>query len=154
MTKRKGRAKFQDDEFVNEYAKPGPRVDQDASAIAAAISEIKKRGTTGFLETRKAKLLSLYFFEDGLIVDLFNRDQPAGAEMDALQDDLTGEQKQEIGRKVSECAARGLRYLHLGPDDELDKVQLAAKLEMTSFKKGDRRARKGGGDGFTEEELV
>jgi hypothetical protein len=167
---RRGRAakadEFAQDEIEGEYAKPGPRVDPEAAAIAAAISEIRRRERTGFVEKwRPAWLLkalpnaqpfSLYFFDDKLVVDFINREQPAGAELDALADDMTPAQRSEVLAKAQACGEQGIRYMHLGPDDEMDKLQLAAKLGATICRKADRKAlhQAPGGDGITEEELA
>lgn len=153
--------RFAEDEVGGEYEKPGPRTDPDAAAIAAAISDIKKRAQTGvvlkwrppWLAPVNGQAFSLYFFEDKLAIDFINRGQVQGSDMDALADDLSPAQRAEVAAKMKLCAEHGISYICLGPDDELDKVQLAAKLGATSFKKGARPIRQGGGEGFTEEEL-
>lgn len=145
MAKRKAK-RFEQDELVGEYEKPGPRTDPDGARIASALSEIKKRSKpTGWVVAWRppwsCKAFSFYFIEDKLAVDFFNRDQPKDAELDALADDLTPEQRQEVADKGALCNKHGVRYMHLGPDDELDKVQLAARLGILSYKKGERKAR-------------
>lgn len=153
---------FAKDKIAGEYEKPGPRMDSDASAIAAGLTKLKKRDKTGVVLNwlppwaRKANIppFSFYFFEDGLVVDTFGRDQD---EMDALADDLNQSQRQEVSQKTVLCPQNGLKYLHLGPDDELDMTQLAAKLGKTNFKKGARQERpkaKVSGDGIDEEECL
>lgn len=93
-----------------------------------------------------------YFYQDKLAVDLLDRDDGAPAEMDALADDVSAADRQIAAIKTALCAEHGVRYLSLGPDDELDAVQVAAKLGATTFRKGLSPARRrGGGDGFSEE---
>ena len=98
---------------------------------------------------------ALYFIEDKLAVDLFDRDQGADAEMDAGSWGMTALQQIEANLKASLCAKQGILYLALGPDDELDKVQLAAKLGMLTAKRGTHvRTKANSQDGITEEEIV
>jgi hypothetical protein len=150
---------FAEDPVGGEYEKPGPRMDPDAAAIATVVSELKKRANTGVvLRWRPGWLkgdvqpFSFYLFEDKLAIDFFNRDVPKGAELDALADDITPAQRAEVVVKSSLCAQHGLAYMALGPDDELDRLQIAAKLGVTTVKKGARPARTMGGDGYSEEE--
>lgn len=157
--KKKTQDDFSKDPENGEWEKPGPKMDPDAAAIASAISKINKRERTGVVLnwnpkwTRKHNLppFTFYFFDDKLAVDFFNRE---AEEMDALHDDLTQRQKGEIASKSSLCAQNEVTYLYLGPDDDLDLVQLAAKLGKTSFKKGQaqqRKAAKDASDGIEEE---
>lgn len=167
MAKRKSskvvRDKFAQDEIEGEYEKPGPRVDPDAKAISEGLSKLANRPTTGFVTSwlpkwgKRAKIdsFAFFFFEDRLAVDMFGRDRE---EMDALNDDFTLAQRAEIAAKTFHCGENGIRYLVLGPDDELDMTQLAAKIGKTTFKRGQQQARpkvgsRATGDGISEEEL-
>lgn len=135
------RDKFaEDDAIPGEYAKPGPDVDSDFRGIALGLSKLGGRDTTGLVLSwlppwaKRAKLpaFGAFFMVDRLAVDLFNRNR---REMSALEDDLTQVQKEEIAGKTALCQKFGIKYLHLGPDDELDIVQLAAKIGKTTFKR-------------------
>lgn len=154
-------SRFEIDSETGEWEKPGPSMDPEAAAIASAISKIKKREKAApvilkwnprWLKKEQLTPFSFYFFEDALIVDLFNRDK---VEMDALEDDLTQRQREEIAAKSVLCSANKIQYLFLGPDDDLDMVQLAAKLGTTTRKKGEgpqRKSRRVMPDEIQEEE--
>ena len=108
-------------------------------------------------QSADAGAFAIYFFEDKLAVDLFDRQQADGAELDAQGWGLTPLQQIESGLKSRLCSERGILYFALGPDDEFDKVQLAAKMNMLTFKKsGQQAGRKAAQsqDGITEEEIV
>ena len=158
----RGRDAFvEDEEIEGEYDNPGPReVDPDVARIATAISEIKKREKTGYLAPSNFAWLksaglpqfTAFFLEDKMALDLFNRETKPGAEMDALEPDLTPGQQAEIAKKTRLCQDFGMAYVVLGPDDEFDKVQLAAKLGLTTARRGAKTVRTPGGDGITEED--
>lgn len=163
--KKKAKDAFAKDRIDGEYEKPGPRVDQDAAAIASGLSKINKRAQTGFVlnwlpvwaKQAQVPAFSFFFFEDKLAVDSFGRDRE---EMDALQDDFTLAQHQEMHKKTVMCGENGIRYIALGPDDELDITQLAARIGRTTFKRGSKQVAVGAaagagaaGDGIEEEDL-
>lgn len=167
--RRQGGDKFLMDALgKSEYDNPGPSMDADAADIAFALSKITGRTKTGvvlnwrpaWLKKEGIAAFSFFFFEDRLAVDSFNRDRK---ELDALQDDLSPEQRKAVVSKTALCAANGIKYLAIGPDDELDGTTLAAKIGRTTFKKGGKmeaRVAVGAGrqpaqqdDGFQEEEL-
>lgn len=154
---------FAADKIAGEYEKPGPKMDSDAEGIAKALSKLKSRASTGvvlnWLPPWAAKAnvnaFSFYFFEDKLVVDSFSRDR---VEMSALDEDFTQAQRDEIANKTVLCQKNKISYLTLGPDDELDMTQLAAKLNKTTYKKGAHQRSKVAagrdmGDGISEEEL-
>lgn len=155
---KKGGDAFAKDEIVGEYENPGPQTNPDGAAIAKALATITKSESVarGFVanwlplwvKREGLKAFTFFFFEDKLAVDFFNRDRK---EMNALEDDLTHEQRQEIAHKTVLCSKNGIAYLSLGPDDDLDVVQLAAKIGKTTYKKGARSARASTGDGIEEE---
>lgn len=160
-TKRAG-DRFAQDEIVGEYSKASTPVNSDAAAIASGLSQLSKRAKTGWVEdwiptwAKRAKLppFMFYFNEDKLAVDFFNREHDR--ELDALADDLTPDQRQEISHKTTLCGEHGIGYLILGPDDELDITQLASKVGKTTYKKGSERTlsragAKDAGDGISEE---
>lgn len=148
--------KFAQDQIGGEYEKPGPKMDPDAAGIAAVLSKISKREQTGvvlnwrpqWLPQNVGKPFSFYFNEDKLAVDTFSRDV---AELDALTDDFSQEERQEIAAKTVLCQEQGVAYLTLGPDDDLDPVKVAAKIQKVSFKKGQRPQRTEEHDGIREE---
>lgn len=161
-TKRRIKTKVRPDKFAKdriggEYEKPGQTVDSDAGWIAAQLSKLVGRATTGFvlrycpswIKRAGLRPFDFYFFDDKLVVDSFGRDR---REIDALEDDLTQAQKEEIAHKTLLCSENGVAYIHIGPDDELDVVTLAAKIGKTKFKKGDRPARSRSEDGISDEE--
>lgn len=131
-------------------------MDPDAAGIAAMLSKINNREKTGvvlswrpnWLKVGDAKPFTFYFHQDNFAVDSFNRDVE---EMDALADDFTYEQRQEIALKTVLCNQHGVSYLAIGPDDELDPMTIAAKIGKVKFKKGSRSARPSQDDGIVEE---
>lgn len=147
--------RFKKDKIEGEYEKPGPTMDPEAGAIAAGLSKLTNRAQTGVVLNWLPKwakkeglgAFRFFFFQDKLAIDSFGRDRD---EMDALSDDLTQEQRAEILAKTALCGRNGIKYLALGPDDELDMTQLAALMGKTKFKKGPRTARFI--DGISEEE--
>lgn len=147
---------FAQNQPEHEYDKPQPLpLDPDAARIAAMLSKINGRETSPSVTCWKprglpkgTKPFGFYFIDDKLAVDFFNRDKK---ELDALEDDLTGEQQQEVAEKTLYCSQNGLAYIHIGPDDELDALMLAAKIGKANFKKGARPERPSAKDGITEE---
>lgn len=132
--------KFRFDEKKDEFERPGPQIDADFRGIALGLSKLNERANTGFvlkwrplwLKKEGLPAFGAFFMDDRLAVDLFNRDRK---EMDALADDLTQAQKNEVAFKTALCKVRNIRYLYLGPDDDLDIVQLAARIGKTKVVK-------------------
>lgn len=151
---------FLKDKKAGKFDKPGPRIDADADFFSRVLSKIKGREKTGFVMNwlppwaQKAGIepFSFFFYEDGLALDCFNRN---GGELDALADDYTPAQRAQIMKKTAACGEFGVSYMPLGPDDEPDETQIAAKIGRTTFRKGSNqvRARAGApaGDGIDEE---
>ncbi len=153
---------FLKDKKSGEFEKAGPRVDVDADFFAKALSKIRGREKTGFVlnwlppwaKKNKIDPFSFYFYEDGLALDVFNRN---GGEMDALADDFNPAQREQITKKTAFCQEYGVSYMVLGPDDEADETQIAAKVGRTTYRKGSNQvSRTSGkpsddGDGIAEE---
>lgn len=163
MTKKKRGDAFAKDKIEGEYSPQGPKVDPGANAIAQGLSKLTKRVSTGFVINwlppwaKKAKVnpFSFFYFEDRLAVDFFGRDRE---EMDAMADDLSQSEREEIATKTSLAGEHGVRYLVIGPDDELDMTQLAAKIGRTTVKrdpdaKPPVRQRRNATDGISEEDI-
>lgn len=163
--KKKIKDEFARDKIGGEYEKPGPKIDQDAAGIAEGLSRIFKREKTGFVlnwlpvwaKRAQVPSFSFFFFEDKLAVDSFGRDVE---EMDARDDDFTKAQLEEIAKKTFLCRDNEIKYIALGPDDELDITQLAARMGRTTFKRGSKQVAVGAaagagaaGDGIEEEDL-
>jgi len=135
-TKRKRGFEY-DPKEVAEYSKPAPRQDPEGAAIAIALSRLNGRHATGYvIDWRPVWLAGLdafrYFFhEDLLVVDTFS---VPGGEMDVF-DSTPAWMEEMIAKKAQLCAERGLIYVPVRPDEELDTVQLAAKIGKTRIKK-------------------
>ena len=103
-----------------------------------------------------AGAFGFYFLDDKLAIYIFDSEEGDDREMDAMSLGMTPAHQIEAGLKTSLCSKRGILYIALGPDDELDKVQLAAKLGVLTVRKGEQSARMAAKtrDGITEEEIV
>ena len=129
-TRRKSAFEY-DLEDVRERSKPAPRGDVEGTLISQALSRINERAQTGFVTDWKPEWLPAevdpfryFFFEDKLIVDAFS--------VPVKEMDVMAPTAQWIERNISIkgplCDKAGLIYIPVRPDEELDMVQLAARI--------------------------
>lgn len=121
-----------------EYAKPAPRQDAEGQAISQFLSRMNGRAATGYVVDWQPTWLEgldafkLFFYDDKLVIDIFSSTR---REIEVFDDSVPPGTEQQIARKSALCAERGLIYVPVRPDEELDTVQLAARLGKTKVKK-------------------
>jgi hypothetical protein len=131
---------FLEDRIPGGYENPGPQTREEARRLSEIISQLKRREKTGWVENWSAPWLAgtnlppfdYFFFEDRLAVDAFGMDL---AEIDYINGPLTPQEQEEVARKQSLCSEHGVAYLALNPEDNPDRLQIAAKLGLTTLKK-------------------
>ncbi len=118
-----------------------PSRDPEAMAVAGVLSRINGRQVTGWVESWRPRWLpseveafKFYFHEDNLILDPFTLQTK---DLDVM-DSMPAWVEQQIEIKGKLCAERGLIYIAVRPDEDLDAVQLAARLGKTKVLKRDK----------------
>lgn len=137
---RKRKPGFEDDpEDFRERSKPPPRQDPEGGAVAMMLCRLTGRSVTGYVVDWRPRWLpgdvdafKYYFHEDGLIIDAFAL--PGVKDMDIMSSTPTWIEDQ-IAIKAPLCAKQGLTYIAVRPDEELDAVQLAARIGKTRITK-------------------
>lgn len=127
-----------DPEELLEHAKPAPRQDPEGQAISQFLSRMMGRVATGYVVDWRPGWLGeldafkLFFYDDKLVIDIFSSTR---REIEVFDDSVPPGTEQQIVKKSALCAEKGLIYVPVRPDEELDTVQLAARIGKTKVKK-------------------